>query len=277
QPTATLIGFHGHTLWHAPEIGQTRQAGNGALLAALTGIDTVNDMRSADMHAGGQGAPLAPLYHAALAKGLPGPIAVLNLGGVGNLTFIDGEQVLAFDTGPGNAPLDDWVKSKAGLPFDEGGALAASGRVDEGLVASWRANPYFDQPPPKSLDRNAFQFDGLDRLNLEDGAATLAAFTTATVVDSRHHVPVKPIRWLVTGGGRHNAFLMAQLANQLGSPVEPVESVGWNGDLLEAEAFAFLAVRSRRGLPLTRPTTTGVSQPTVGGIFHPTEKSSKRS
>ncbi|MEO1248750.1 MAG: anhydro-N-acetylmuramic acid kinase [Pseudomonadota bacterium] len=272
----SLIGFHGHTLWHRPDKGLTRQIGNGALLAELTGIDVVNDLRSADMVAGGEGAPLASLYHAALAEPLERPLAVLNLGGVGNVTYLGDDQVLAFDTGPANAPLDDWVKKRLGRPFDRDGVLTAQGTPDDGLVDRWLSHPYFAAKPPKSLDRNDFPLDGLGGLETTDGAATLASFAVRSVVAALGHLPAAPRRWLVTGGGRRNPTLMALLANHLRVPVEPVEMVGWNGDTLEAEAFAFLAVRSRLGLPLTVPGTTGVGKPTCGGVFHPAPAHARR-
>lgn len=260
-----VVGFHGHTLFHRPQQRRTRQLGDGALLARLLGIDVVGDFRSADVAAGGQGAPLAPLYHRALAQGVDQPLAVLNLGGVGNVTWVDGDAVIACDTGPGNAPLDDWVARHGAGPCDRDGRLSACGTVDRTRVAAALAHPFFALPPPKSLDRNDFTADLADGLGLEDGAATLAAFTAATVAAVLDHLPGAPARWLVTGGGRHNPTIMAQLREALRVPVEPVESVGWQGDALEAQAFAFLAVRSLRGLPLSLPGTTGVPQPVAGG------------
>ena len=265
-----VVGFHGHTLWHQPEAGRTRQIGDGALLAAETGIDAVCDFRSRDMTEGGQGAPLAPLYHAALAAALPKPLAVLNLGGVGNLTWIgpDEAKILAFDTGPGNALIDDWAARHTGRPVDTDGALARAGKVAEGALAELLDNSYFALPPPKSLDREAFDPAPVAGLSAADGAATLTAFTAAAVARARDHLPAPPARWLVTGGGRHNPALMAVLAARLAAPVEAVEAVGWDGDALEAQAFAYLALRSLDGLPLSWPGTTGVAQPVTGGILH---------
>lgn len=266
-----LIGFHGHTIFHAPDQRRTWQIGDGSRLARSTGIAVVNDFRTADVEAGGQGAPLVPLFHRALADALPRPLAVLNIGGVANVTWIGtGEDdVIACDTGPGNALVDDWILNRNGARYDAGGALAATGRVDEGALAALLAHPYFDQPAPKSLDRDAFDPSPVHGLSLEDGAATLTAFTAASVARIVPHLPAAPLRWLVCGGGRHNATLMGMLADRLGVPVDPVEAVGWNGDALEAEAFAYLAVRSRKGLPLSLPTTTGAPQPMTGGRFHP--------
>jgi anhydro-N-acetylmuramic acid kinase len=262
-----LLGFHGQTILHEPENGRTWQIGDGALLADLTGIDTISDFRRADVAAGGQGAPFAPLYHYALAAALPGPLAVLNVGGVSNLTFIDKteESLIAFDTGPGNALIDDWALRCTGRPVDEGGRLAASGRVEAKALTALLANPYFDRPAPKSLDRDAFHPAAIAGLTPADGAATLVAFTAACVARARDHLPTGPRRWLVTGGGRHNPTLMTALRTALGVPVEPVENEGWNGDALEAQAFAYLAVRSLAGLPLSLPMTTGVPRPTTGG------------
>ena len=263
-----VVGLHGQTVLHRPERRYTRQLGDGARLARLLGIDVIAGFRLADVAAGGQGAPFAPLYHAALACDLGQPLAVLNLGGVANVTFLDAETIIAFDTGPASAMLDDWVRHHAGRPFDEGGRIAASGRVDQARLARLLAHPFFALKPPKSLDRNDFPLAAMEGLSLADGAATLAAFTVAAVARSLTHLPAPPIRWLVTGGGRHNATLMGGLAAALGAPVEPVETVGWNGDSLEAELFGFLAIRSLRGLPLSLPSTTGVPAPMPGGVLY---------
>src|SRR5437764_6864635 len=266
-----LIGFHGHTILHRPRERRTWQIGNGALLAALTQCDVIADFRGADVAAGGEGAPLAPLYHAALAADLPKPLAVLNLGGVGNVTWIgpgassSEDKILAFDTGPGNALIDDWVRSHTGESVDLDGALARAGRVSAEHVARFLENPYFDRAPPKSLDRDDFR-DALPQgLSLEDGAATLTEMTAAAVAAARRHFPTPPREWLVCGGGRHNPVMMAALARLLRVPVRPVEAVGWNGDALEAQAFAYLAVRSVLGLPLSLPSTTGAPHPVCGG------------
>ncbi|AWK87947.1 anhydro-N-acetylmuramic acid kinase [Azospirillum thermophilum] len=274
-PAVDLIGFHGHTIHHAPEERRTWQIGDGARLAAATGIAVVNDFRSADVAAGGQGAPLVPLFHRALADRLERPLAVLNIGGVANVTWIGrdgtgpGGAVIACDTGPGNALVDDWVLRQTGGRYDAGGALAARGRVAEGALTTLMAHPYFDRPAPKSLDRDAFDPAPVAGLPAEDGAATLTAFTAASVARIVPHLPQAPVRWLVCGGGRHNATLMAMLAERLGVPVDAVEAEGWDGDALEAQAFAYLAVRSRKGLALSLPATTGVPRPMTGGRFHP--------
>jgi anhydro-N-acetylmuramic acid kinase len=265
---ADLIGFHGQTILHQPHRRRTWQIGAAESLARRLGIPVAHDFRSADVAAGGQGAPFAPVYHGALAAGLPKPLAVLNIGGVANVTWIghDG-ALLAFDTGPGNGPLDDWVLRHTGRPFDQDGALARSGRVDAQVLARLVAHPYFGLPAPKSLDRLDFAAalaeSGLASLSAADGAATLAQFTVATIAAARF--PEPPMRWLVTGGGRLNSTLMDGLRQDLAAPVEPVEAAGWNGDALEAQCFGFLAARVAAGLPLSFPTTTGVPVPMPGG------------
>ncbi|MEA1674139.1 anhydro-N-acetylmuramic acid kinase [Nitrospirillum sp. BR 11163] len=266
-----LIGFHGHTIHHAPHQGVTRQIGDGALLADLTGIPVVNDFRSADVAAGGQGAPLVPLFHRALAARLPRPVALLNIGGVANVTWLgrDADAVLGFDTGPGNALIDDWVRAKAGLAYDDGGALAARGTVDMAVLDALMAHPYFAAAAPKSLDRDAFNPAPVAHLSPADGAATLTHFTAAAVAAGLAHLPAAPRTWLACGGGRHNATLMRALSDRLGVSVDSVDDLGWSGDALEAQAFGYLAVRSRLGLPLSLPGTTGVPAPQTGGQFHP--------
>ncbi|MFM2129299.1 MAG: anhydro-N-acetylmuramic acid kinase [Pseudomonadota bacterium] len=267
-----VIGFHGHTLWHRPQDGRTRQIGDGALLSRLSAAPVVSDFRSADMAAGGEGAPLVPLYHLARARAaqLDLPVAVLNLGGVANVTWIGpsaangAPRLLAFDTGPGNALIDDWALAHTGKPCDVDGRLAAAGRVDAMRLAQFLAGPYFARRPPKSLDRNEFTVD-LSGLSPADGAATLTAFTAEAVALGTRHFPQPARRFLATGGGRHNPVLLAGLSRALGVPVSPVEDVGWNGDALEAEAFAYLAVRSLRGLALSLPETTGARAAVTGG------------
>jgi anhydro-N-acetylmuramic acid kinase len=262
-----LVGLHGQTVFHRPEARFTRQLGFGQRIAKGLGIDTVARFRHADVAAGGEGAPFAPLYHRALATSLDQPLMVLNLGGVGNVTYLDGDTVIAFDTGPASALLDDFVLRRRGVAFDEDGRLAAAGNINEELVRAFMDNPFFDRPAPKSLDRNDFhrRAQGVEALSDADGAATLAAFTVESVVAALRHVPGTPKRWLVTGGGRRNGHFMRRLAERLGVPVEPVEAVGWDGDFLEAQCFGYLAVRSHRGLPLSLPTTTGVPRPMPGG------------
>lgn len=265
-----VVGFHGQTVLHRPERRLTVQVGDGQRLADALGIPVVVDFRIADVAAGGQGAPLAPLYHVALAAELPRPLAVLNIGGVANVTWIgpEGTPPLAFDTGPGNALLDDWMRARTGRPYDDGGELAAAGEPDRTRVMEWLRHPWFRRPPPKSLDRNAFAqvARAIAGFRDADGAATLCAFTARAVAIALFSLPEAPSRWLICGGGRHNPVLMRMIAECVGAPVEPVETVGWRGDSLEAEAFAFLAVRSLRGLPLTVPSTTGGPRPLPGGV-----------
>lgn len=260
-----VIGFHGHTLTHRPQNRFTLQIGDGALLARLTGIDVVADFRSQDVAAGGQGAPLAPLYHQALARELEKPLAVLNIGGVANVSWLGSDRLLAFDVGPGNALIDDWVRAHTGQDFDQDGALAAQGRVAEPALAELLENPWFALAPPKSLDRNDFTLARMVGLSAADGAATLTEFTARAVARAVAHFPAAPRRWLVCGGGRRNLTLMAALRRHLRAEVTPVDAVGWRGDALEAEAFAFLAVRSLKGLALSLPATTGVPAPQSGG------------
>ncbi|HVJ40673.1 MAG TPA: anhydro-N-acetylmuramic acid kinase [Dongiaceae bacterium] len=268
-----LIGFHGQTILHEPDRRRTWQIGDGPLLARRTGIDVVNDFRSDDVAAGGQGAPLAPILHDALAGGLERPLAVLNLGGVGNVTWIGEEsevqRLIAFDTGPANALIDDWALRHTGRAVDLDGALARAGKIDGDRLAAWLEHPYFALPVPKSLDRDAFQAFMPEGLSAADGAATLTAFTVASVAQALRWLPQAPKRWLVTGGGRRNPVLMAALRAELKVSVEPVEAVGWDGDALEAQAFAFMAVRAKAGLPISFPGTTGVPQPLTGGRLHP--------
>lgn len=274
-----VIGFHGHTVLHRPDLGVTRQIGDATLLARETGIDVIADFRQNDIVHGGEGAPLAPIYHRAKAKELDKPIAILNLGGVGNVTWIgDGaddvdDDLLAFDTGPGNALIDDWVRDKTGATMDRDGELAAQGKVDDGVLKALLDNAYFNRLPPKSLDRNEFPMGLVHPLSVPSGAATLAAFTVQSVARAMSHLPRPPRRWLVTGGGRHNPGIMAGLRTVLGVPVDPVEAEGWNGDALEAEAFAYLAVRSLKDLALSYPHTTGVAEPVTGGRFFPASMS----
>jgi anhydro-N-acetylmuramic acid kinase len=313
-----LVGFHGHTILHRPRERRTWQIGDGALLARLVGVDVVGDFRSADVAAGGEGAPLAPLYHAALATERAKPLAVLNLGGVGNVTWIGAGagDILAFDTGPGNALIDDWVRRHTGKPADYDGRLALAGQVSAAYVARFLQHPFFARRPPKSLDRDDFRGLMPDGLAVADGAATLTEMTSAAVAAAVQHFPAPPREWLVCGGGRHNPALMAALARRLQTPQRPdpflprysklhphpdppplaeegragaghplahpppqagnsgvvvraVEAAGWNGDALEAQAFAYLAVRSVRRLPLSLPTTTGAPRPLSGGRLFP--------
>ncbi len=264
-----VIGFHGQTIAHRPPEDLTWQIGDGARLVEMTGIDVVADFRSRDMAAGGEGAPLAPLYHAALVRELDvQPVAVLNIGGVGNVTWIDGDTILAFDTGPGGALLDDWMLHRTGEAYDESGRLAAQGKVHQERVdAILEGDPYFVRAAPKSLDRDAFTVD-LGNLSTPDGAATLLALTASAVAKGQGLFPKVPACWIVCGGGRLNDALMAALRERVHGEVRTAEEVGWNGDALEAEAFAYLAVRSLIGLPLSLPTTTGCSAPVTGGALH---------
>ncbi len=269
--TIDLAAFHGQTVLHRPERRLTVQLGDGPRLADQVGIDVVYDLRAADVAAGGQGAPLAPAYHRAMAaKAGMGPIAVLNIGGVANVTFVGTQgELTAFDTGPGNALIDDWIYRKTGECFDRDGACAARGTVDQAVLGALLSDPYFTTPPPKSLDRNYFPARHLERLSLEDGAATLAQFTVEAVAMAERHAPVAPTRWLVVGGGRHNPTIMRRLSERLEASVISAESSGFDGDAVEAEAWAYLGVRSVLGEPITFPGTTGVGRPLTGGVLCP--------
>jgi anhydro-N-acetylmuramic acid kinase len=272
-----IVGFHGQTLAHAPRGRGTHQAGRGDWLARDCGLPVVWDFRSADVASGGEGAPLAPFFHFACAKavGAEGPVAFLNLGGVGNVTWVDPRApapeapgaLLAFDTGPGNALIDDFLAARLGRAFDMDGAVAAAGRVHAGVLAGLAEHPYLRRLPPKSLDRQDFHgfLERVAGLSAEDGAATLAGLTAACVAEGARHFPEPVTRWLVCGGGRRNRTVMGMLAARTNAAVEPVEAVGLDGDMLEAQAFGYLAVRVLRGLPTSAPGTTGARLAVCGG------------
>jgi anhydro-N-acetylmuramic acid kinase len=267
----SLIGFHGQTVLHrAPSevsFGMTRQLGDGELMARVTGIDVAYDFRSADVRAGGQGAPLSATYHRCLLQRISAAadVAVLNLGGVGNLTWWNGHDLIAFDTGPANAPLNDWIARHGLGSMDRDGGLAMRGTVDEERLSTLLAHPYFSVPYPKSLDRNAFPATTVDGLNVADGAATLTALTAAAVGEALERLPKRPTTLIVCGGGRKNPAIMNALRRRAGVTVVAAEDVGWRGDAVEAECFAYLGVRSFRGLPISFPLTTGVKSPMTGG------------
>lgn len=264
-----VVGFHGQTITHRPERHFTWQLGDGAALAKALGVPVVNDLRGADVAAGGQGAPLVPIYHAALVRDLPGPIAVVNIGGVANVTWIGADEALqAFDTGPGNGPIDDWCARRAGQQFDLDGALAASGKVDRTRLERFSEHRFFALKPPKSLDRSDFNDRWADGLSTADGAATLTWGTARAIALAARHFSGPVARWVISGGGAHNPTLLRAIVEQTGGTVVTAADLGWDGDALEAEAFAFLAVRSLRGLPISFPGTTGVPRPLTGGRLH---------
>lgn len=299
-----VVGFHGQTVLHRPpqggSIGQTRQLGDGALMSQRLNVPVVDDFRSADMQLGGQGAPLSAIYHKALLSrlavpgnrgnlggpsdhgnpgkfgspgmtGTSGSMAVLNLGGVANLTWWDGhDRLIAFDTGPANAPINDFVREVAGLDYDKDGALAAAGVVDEKRLAELLNHPYFNEPFPKSLDRFGFSWQMAEGLSLQDGAALLTAFCAVAVSKALARLPHSPKQLIVCGGGRHNASLMKALEQRTGVQVSTAEHAGWRGDAVEAECFAYLAVRTLQGLPNSFPGTTGAASPVCGGVIHRT-------
>jgi anhydro-N-acetylmuramic acid kinase len=264
-----VVGFHGQTVAHRPTAGWTWQIGDGAAMATALKLPVVDDFRSADVAAGGQGAPLLPVYHRALLADAALPVAVLNLGGVANITFIGSDGALvAFDTGPANGLIDDWMEAETGKSYDAGGAFAATGEIDSSVLAAMLDNPWFDAPPPKSLDRADFTIAPARGLAPAVGSATLTGFTAATVALALRHLPERPRRIIVAGGGRHNATMMAMLADACEMPVEPIEALGQNGDATEAEGFAYMAVRSLKGLPISFPGTTGAPRPLTGGRYH---------
>jgi len=273
-----VVGFHGQTVLHRPTEALTVQLGDGALLARQTGVAVVNDMRANDMVHEGQGAPLVPVYHAALARSLPTefadefPVVFVNIGGISNITFVprDGDPI-AFDTGPGNALIDQWVMRESGVSFDEGGAIASSGNVDRAVVARYLDNPYFLKRGAKSLDRLDFTLDKALGLSLADGARTLAAVTAEAILRAGDLLPAKPKLWVLCGGGRKNPHIVGDMktaAAMSGAKVIAAEEAGLDGDATEAEAWAFLAVRSLKGLPLTFPTTTGCDHAVSGGVLN---------
>ena len=266
-----VIGFHGQTALHRPEIRLTVQLGDGGGLARQLGVPVVFDMRAADVAAGGQGAPLVPAYHRALAARIEQrPLAFVNIGGVANMTWIgrDGDLV-AFDTGPGNALLNDWCETHTDVPFDQNGALAATGVLDTTAFLALASSCYFERPAPKSLDRNGFDVSVLEGLSPADGAATLTHFTATSIARGVGHVPERPVLYVICGGGRRNPTLMREIAGllePLGERVLTAEQMGLDGDAMEAEAWAYLAVRCLRGLPITFPGTTGAPAPLAGGV-----------
>jgi anhydro-N-acetylmuramic acid kinase len=272
-----VIGFHGQTIAHRPHEGITWQMGDGALLAEKTGIDVVSDFRRRDVAAGGQGAPLVPLFHAAMVRHMDLPVVWVNLGGIANITWIGRSEVtgddimaldiMACDTGPGNVLLNEWALRHTGKPIDVDGKLALAGKADPDIIKYYLSDAFFSFHPPKSLDRNYFTLEPVEKLSTEDGAATLAGFTAAAIEAAQHYFPIPANHWYVSGGGRHNPALMQAIGARLGN-VRPVETLGWQGDAIEAQAFAYLAVRSIKRLPLTLPTTTGTNHAVTGGAHH---------
>ncbi len=265
-----VIGFHGQTILHRPEISLTVQIGDADALAAKSGIGVVYDMRQADMAAGGQGAPLAPVYHRVLvdSSDFKLPVAVLNIGGITNVTWIGGDDaMIAFDTGPGNVLLDEWMKARTGLAMDLDGAAASRGKVNTRILNLLLENPYYRQDPPKSVDRQDFSTNAVDGLSTEDGAATLTSLTAASIALAADHFPHPVNDWIVTGGGALNPALLLEMVENLPGNVVTAPAIGWSDTFIEAQAFGYMAVRSRKGLPLTYPGTTGVKVPLTGGVL----------
>ena len=265
-----IVGFHGQTVLHRPAQKMTVQIGDAAALAKAIHIPVMHDFRAADVEAGGQGAPFVPVYHRALAQSLEreGPIVVVNIGGVSNITYIDGDTLIACDTGPGNALLDDFMYRTLRQPFDCEGRTAAKGAVDVAWVVEALKHPFFTLPPPKSLDRNDFASLKLQTSLPADGAATLTAFTAAAIAQVEPLLPKQPNSWIVCGGGALNLTMMNMLRERLApATVETAEGLGWSGEAIEAQAFGFLAARGLKGLPLSYPATTGVPIPMTGGVI----------
>jgi anhydro-N-acetylmuramic acid kinase len=269
-----VVGFHGQTVIHRPDQGYTVQIGDGLSLAKQIGIPVVFDMRANDMAHGGQGAPLVPAYHAALAQGLDRaafPVVFVNIGGISNLTSIgaDGE-IVAYDSGPGNTLIDQWVEAEAGVPFDQGGAIASEGQVIATLAERYLSHFFFTAEKRRSLDRNDFLPPGAHEAGLHDGARTLSHVSAAAILKSARHLPHRPKTYIVCGGGRLNRTIvgdLSRMAGDEGAQVEVAEAFGFDGAGMEAEAWAYLAVRSLKGLPLTYPGTTGVKMPVTGGVL----------
>lgn len=266
-----IVGFHGQTVLHRPERRLTVQIGDATALAKAIHIPVMHDFRAADVAAGGQGAPLVPVYHRALAQSLEreGPVVLVNVGGVSNITYIDGtDTLIACDTGPGNALLDDFMLRSLGKPFDCEGRLAAQGSVDASWLAASLSHPFFAKPPPKSLDRNDFAALHLKSSDAGDGAATLTAFTAASIAAIVPLLPKLPRSWIVVGGGARNLTLLRMLRERLApATVETGDQLGWSSDAIEAQAFGYLAARGLKGLPLSYSTTTGVPMPMTGGLL----------
>jgi anhydro-N-acetylmuramic acid kinase len=266
-----IVGFHGQTVLHRPEQKMTVQIGDAAALAKAIHIPVMHDFRAADVAAGGQGAPFVPVYHRALAQSLEreGPLVVVNIGGVSNITYIDGaDTLIACDTGPGNALLDDHMLRTVSQPFDCEGRIAAQGRVDVAWVKRALELPFFAAPPPKSLDRNDFAALALRGMSPADGAATLTALTAEAIARIVPLLPRVPKSWIVAGGGARNLTMLRMLRERLApATVEAADALGWSADAIEAQAFGFLAARGLKGLPLSYPATTGVPIPMTGGVI----------
>lgn len=269
----TIIGFHGQTVFHDPGNQFTWQIGDDELLAQEVGIDVLGDLRIQDVSNGGQGAPLLPIYHQKIVSDHldGGPIAILNIGGVANVTWVGSDlegDMIAFDTGPGNALMDDFILARTGQPYDSAGILAKNGQCDYELVKNWLNNGYFRLNAPKSLDRDMWSNINVSKLSTEDGLATLLAFTLESIIKALEHFPSSPHAWFVCGGGRHNDHLMACLSEKLEGRVQSIEALGYNGDAIEAQGFGYMAVRSLLGLPYTFPGTTGVDASCTGGTLY---------
>lgn len=268
--SADLIGFHGQTIHHDPSQKLTVQIGNAQELADALKTDVIADFRQNDILNGGQGAPLIPIYHQALVRSQKKPVGVINIGGVANITWIGcgsgNDDLLAFDCGPGNALMDDFIQSRLNKPFDEHGLIARKGKINQTLLKKWLSHPYLQAPPPKSLDRNTWTCSEVEDMSTHDGLATLLAFSVDCIKQAQFLCPSEVSRWFVSGGGRHNAYFMELLEKALEAPVNSIDALGADGDAVEAQGFAYLAIRSYKDLPLSFPGTTGVAGALKGGI-----------
>jgi len=266
QKKISVIGLHGHTIRHIPNEGLTMQVGNPWILAKELGLPVVTDFRRCDMSVDGQGAPLVAMFHRALFEDEPRPTLVLNLGGVANVTWLGKEdEIIAGDTGPGCGLLDEWAQTMADLPHDLDGKLALAGKVNQEIVEAALTTPFFSKPLPKSADRYDFDHVDVSGLSVEDGAATLCAVTVEAIFRAVRRLPSMPDSMYVTGGGVHHPVIMDMLESKFGK-IRSVRERGLNPDTLEAECFAWLAVRHEKQLPLTIPETTGCQYPISGGV-----------
>lgn len=270
-----VIGFSGHILFHNPQEAESLALGSGQLLADLTGIKVVSGFRRSDLLAGGQGSPLLPVFHEVIAANLPKPVAVINIDGISRLTWLGSNgEMLAFDTGPGLAPVNDWVLRHGGQNSDYNGRLAALGQINGHVLAAMMRHKYFAKYPPKAFDRNGFRdkLEHLEALKLADGAATATALTAESIAYSMAlYLPEMPKILVVCGSGADNPTLMRFLRQRF-EYVEVISSaeLGWRPDTSQAQAIAFLAARRLHHLPISFPTTTGVPEPLVGGeIYFP--------
>ena len=264
-----VIGFSGHTVLNRPAQKLSIQIGDAQMMLDAFGIPVVNRFYQTDLASGGQGSPIFPVYYEALARPLEKPLVIFSIGGISSLTYVGANgELIAFDVGPGNVLIDKWMQQRLGAEMDFDGLWAAKGQVDERLLSKLMQHPAIIQNPPKALEREDFLplLTDVEGSSLADGAATLTALTCEALVQAcEKYLPEKPIQYIVTGGGAYNPTMVKYLRQHLTAPVKTANEIGWNTMCLDAESFAFLAVRSLFGLPFTYPTTTGVEFPLSGG------------